>query len=726
MSFSDSPKFLATLRHPLYWLSVWLLLAAVIGISGFYVGTQTVIPGPTTIETLRKIPGEVQAYKKDIPPRDLLLVLLSHPTLQPDDAEFQIARDKLFEWARDLKYKNGQVIFSRVETVGHTILGDENFISEDRETILFKATPVDSIDQTTEEFTYVAEALEQWRQANSDFNLNYLSDGSVNSEMFELINQDLDYSLIFSIPLTFLILLWVFGSIVAALIPLIIAIISLIMSLGVTAWFSHLLSPVSATAEQLVVLLVLAIGIDYSLFFVSRVREEVARGASWRSAIEIAGNSTTVSIFWSGLIVALSLIGLLLMQDTVLTSMALVAVISVLITVASAVLILPPIVLLLGDRIELGRLPKLPRVSKASQRVFNQLLSVSVRKPVLTLTLSLALLLGCACFVFFMRLGSTVEPAMFPSKMQSARAFEVLEKSFPDYAGSDFTIILSHPKIGDLEEEGELQGIVDTVLSNPSVRGPFLTEISSDRSLIRYQFVALGSANSESSKDLIHSFQRELFPAYQDSLGLSASLSGTLPYVVNESDRYRDRSPIVFVSVLLLSLVFLLLAFRSIVIPLKALILNSLSTAAAFGILVLLFQISEFGPWDYKVIESFIPPLLFAILFGLSMDYHVFILSRVSEEYHLSGNIRESVTIGLQKTARSITGAALIMVSVFLIIGSLTLPLMRELGLGLAVAIFLDATIVRCALLPASLILLGKWNWYLPKSLEWLPKVSVK
>ena len=284
-------------------------------------------------------------------------------------------------------------------------------------------------------------------------------------------------------------------------------------------------------------------------------------------------------------------------------------------------------------------------------------------------------------------------------------------------------MILWGDELESLEGSGQLQPFFDEVLALPTVRGPFRTDTASDGTVMRFHFRTIGSTNDQANIGVVHQIRR-LASQHLTPLKVSASLGGTLPFAVDEEEHYSKYAPRVFAVVLALSFVFLLIAFRSIAIPLKAVLLNLLSTTASFGILVLLFQ-SDYAVWKFGVIESFVPPLLFAILFGLSMDYHVFLLSRIREQKLLGVDSAESIRVGIGATARTITSAALIMVAVFLIIATLQLPVMKQLGMGLAIAIFIDATLVRTLLLPASMILLGDWNWYLPKCLSWLPQIRL-
>ena len=225
--------------------------------------------------------------------------------------------------------------------------------------------------------------------------------------------------------------------------------------------------------------------------------------------------------------------------------------------------------------------------------------------------------------------------------------------------------------------------------------------------------------------DVIEDIRKDLAPRLLENSGITVGVSGNLPFVVDEKARYTERTPWVLGAVVLVSAIFLLIAFRSIAVAIKAMLLNLLSTGASFGLMVLLFQHQIVDAWQYGVIESFVPALLFSILFGLSMDYHVFLLSRIQEEAMHGGSTADAVQRGISATSRTITSAALIMAGVFAIIATLELPVMKQLGVGLAIAVVLDATIIRSLLLPASMVLLGKWNWYLPSWLQWLPRVRV-
>ncbi|MFN8392354.1 MAG: MMPL family transporter [Bdellovibrionota bacterium] len=702
--------------HPRVTVAAWFAIAVALGAMGFFFGMLTVAPGPSSKQVIFAEPGEQLAYQAGIPPHDTLFVLLSSPTLDSDSTDFVRARDSLVAKLRGTVEPGAQLpVFEKVETVGRTQLDDSLFVSENRHHVLIVATTIASIDRAMEVLVDVPEIIRGARQEHPGIEISYLSHGTGDKELFDLIDRDLDQSLIYTLPITLAILLWAFGSVVAAALPLLIAVVSLIGSLGTAALLSHVFGAVNVTASQLVVLLVLALGVDYSLFILTRVREEKAAGRGSYDAIDASCRSAGRSVIWSGVTVALSLFGLFLMNDTVLCSMALVSIVAVILTLIGSVYVLPALLFLCDRWITPAREP--------SERggYWARFLSLSIRRPALVLGLWGAGILALGGTGFLMRLGSTVEPGLLPRSLESRRGFDRLTEQFSRYSGTDFSLIVRGERLDGLEFDERMQDFLDDLQQDhDAVRGPIDIDRSSDGTLARYSFVAVGSPNSSEVQRVISDLRERLIPAHF-STG-AVSVTGTLPFIVDQSRLYQDRTPVVFGVVLVLSMLFLLLAFRSVVIPVKAILLNTLSAAASFGTLVLVFQRIPGSPWHYEVVESFVPALLFSILFGLSMDYHLLLLSRIREELDRGYSNHEAVQRGINATAGAITSAALIMVSVFAVVASLELPVMKELGLGLAVAVLLDATVIRTLLLPASMVLLGDWNWYLPSWLEWLPR----
>ena len=710
----SSAKKALTVGHsrPRLLLAAWCAASILLFAVGSLLGIKTVLPGPSSELAIFENPGERKAIEAGIPPHDQLLLVVDGGNVRFDTPNFAAARESLWQILRDAGGSNR--LFNNPQTAGHADIDDEKFISTDGTKVLFAAKTTSRLDKSAEELREFPQILREWQTSHPGFTLNWLSFGLGDGEIFELINSDLDRSLIYTLPLSLAVLVWTFGSFVSAIVPLIVALLSLAASIGVTALMSRYFGPVSATAAQLVVLLVLAIGVDYSLFILSRVREEVALGRSYKDAIRIARETAGSAVILSGLTVGLSLCGLLLMRDSVLTSMAAVSVTAVIITVAGCVTALPAMLTILGPRVEFGTIGKVPGIKR-----HRPLLGLSVHHPLPVLFGGTALL-GLLCiFAFQLRLGSTVQPDMLPAKMQFVQASKALERHFPDTAGVDMSLILSGSDLQERELDGTIEKMITQINELPSVRGPLQTEVSDDGTVERYFFNIGGDINDDTARDAVSAIRASILPAALSGTDITGYLGGTMPFAVDDLERYGSRAWRVYFAVLAVSTIFLLSAFRSLVIPIKTILLNLLSTGASYGALVLIFQGGggRLIPQsiNYGVIESSIPPLLFSILFGLSMDYHVFLLSRVKEEVDKGESTTTAVETAIATTARTITGAAMIMVAVFAVIGCLELPLMKQLGIGLGIAVLLDATIVRSFLLPSSLVLLGKWNWYLPK-----------
>jgi hypothetical protein len=299
-------------------LLLWLFFSTLLALVGLFVGMRSVVPGPAATQTLQANPGENLAISLGLRSNDSISLSLRSNFFKSDSQEFREATENLIT---DLQRSSG-ISFERIQTIGHTYLPKDRFISDDSKVVLVQAGTKHSIDSSAEVLKDFHIFIDAWKADYPWLEVNYISQGIIQGEILNLINTDLDQSLIFSLPITFIILVWVFRSIFAALLPLTLAIASLLSSLGVSAIISQVVEPISATSSQLVVLLVLAIGVDYSLFILSRVREEFSKGSSFVEAVDIANSTIGQAIFWSGLTVALSLTGLIFMQDSILTSMA--------------------------------------------------------------------------------------------------------------------------------------------------------------------------------------------------------------------------------------------------------------------------------------------------------------------------------------------------------------------------------------------------------------------
>lgn len=689
------------------------LLAAII--AGWFLlayGTLTTIPGPDSKETLLTTEGDLESAAHGIYRTDTFVCILASQAHDVTDSLAISARENLVRLLKDAIDSDGGKIFNSVRTLGHAWSRDDIFVSDDNHRLLILAESAKSVDLSPLQMKKLQPQLESWKSRHPSFTLLYSSSGIVNNELFSLINTDLDTSLKYIVPVTMGILLWTSGTVGVALLVLVITGLSLISSLGIAALMSHCIYPVSATAAQLVVLIVMAIGTDYALFYISRFRYERNSGASTEQGLIRTCSTTGIAVFWSGITVAASLTGLMLTGDPILTSMAAVSIVAVAVTLVYTNKCLPAMLMLFEGYVEFGRIRQAAPVRGIEQ---SHWVTWSIRHPLKALAVSLACLLSVGYFCTRMNLGSTMQPAFMPLKMQSRQAFDALVAHFPEVTGTDFGIVLHTDGPAFMQDDDLFEPFFDALNLEERVHGPLAAHWSIDRTTVRYDFKVSGTSQDTENRNLVERLRKEIIPAYLTPMGVRGYLVGKLSYDIDQEDFHRKKIFVVIVSILGVSLIFLMFAFESIVVPIKAFLLNTLSAASAFGVLVLLFQ--EYG-WRYGMVESFVPALLFSVLFGLSMDYHLLLLSRVRECVHEGLETERAVARAITDTYGVISGAAIIMTSVFVVISFLELPVMRQLGIGLACAVVLDATIIRCVLLPSSMVLLGERNWYMPNVMK--------
>jgi len=530
------------------------------------------------------------------------------------------------------------------------------------------------------------------------------------------------------IGVALVILLVVFGAAVAAGLPIILALLSIFVAVGATALVSNVME-MSEFIVLIITMIGLAVGIDYSLFIVQRFREERGRGREKIEAITTAGATASRTVFFSGMAVAIALAGMLIMPDPVFQSFAVGAILVVSVTVLAALTLLPAVLGLLGDRVNWLTLPFIGRRGEAESTggVWGWITKVVTAQPVISVVLTAGLLIAAAVPLLNINLGN-VGISSLPEDSNQRHAFDVLNEEFSDGVLTA-DIVIDAP---DVNAPAVQSGIAELTasLDEDGFFGASDIETNDSGDLALLTVTMPGDFSSAESKSALKRLRNNYIPAAFDGGAAEIFVGGPTADSVDSVQTQEDYLPFVFTFVLGFSFLLLLVVFRSIVVPLKAVALNLLSVGAAYGVLVLVFQEGVgnglFGFRESPVIESWLPLFLFAILFGLSMDYHVFLLSRIKERYDETRNNTASVAYGLRRTASIITGAALIMVAVFAGMASGDLIVIQQVGFGLAVAIILDATIIRMVLVPASMELLGHWNWYFPSWLEWLPEIHIE
>jgi uncharacterized membrane protein YdfJ with MMPL/SSD domain len=559
------------------------------------------------------------------------------------------------------------------------------------------------------------------------FRVTTLGEGSVSTEFNDLAEQTLMRGETVGLPIAIVILILVFGAVVAAGVPIMLAIVAIIVALGLTAIVGRAFE-LSFFVENMIIMIGLAVGIDYSLFVVQRFREERVKGHEIATAVERAGDSATRAVFFSGLTVVVALTGLAFMPFTVMRSLGLGAILVVISAVAAALVLLPAVLALLGDRVNRLRLPWKPATiyTEGGSRMWQRIARSVMRRPVLSVSLAVGILVACALPYLQLQTGSNFIESL-PADSDSVHAFGVLNREFDIGIVTTTIVVDADPARADVEASAaQLQALLD---ADPAY-GEVAVAPSADGQIGVVRAVTKLDPSTSEARAAVEVLRSQTIPDVFGTVDAEVLVTGAAASILDFTAALDARTPLIFAWVLSLSFLLLMVGFRSIVVPIKAILMNLLSVGAAYGLLVLVFQrgvgASLFGFAQTDVIESWIPLFLFTVLFGLSMDYHIFLLSRIKERYDLTHDNEASVAFGLGSTGAIITGAALIMVAVFGGFATGDLVMFQQMGFGLAVAVILDATIVRSLLVPSAMKLLGDANWYFPKWLEWIPHIHIE
>ena len=616
-----------------------------------------------------------------------------------------------------------------------------NLVSADRKTTIIPVTLVGSLEEAVEHGADVLALLHTLQDAAPDFTILTVGDGSLNEEVNTLAEADIARGESIGASVALVILIVLFGALVAAFVPLILAIIAIGVAFGLAAVVSQVFE-LSFVVATIIPMIGLAVGIDYALFVVERYREERRRGAAKLDAIEIAGGTASRAVLFSGMTVVLALLGMFIVPTNDYRSVSIGAILVVLVAVVATLTLIPAVIALLGDKLDWPRRRKYDEEAAAKQAAWDRasihggfwgrISRVVMGKPIVSLALAVGFLVLCASPLVNLNQGFNFASAL-PDELQSKAAYNILDAEFSAGLISPVEIVVEGP-LDDPATAGAIAAIIQrlgeaTTADGRPLYGPATTTRSADNAITLISVPMKLDPDAEAATAAIRHLRDEIIPPIAASLpdgsilvtGLSANNVDFLAVL----DTY---TPIVILFVLGLSFVLLVVVFRSLVVAAKAIAMNLLSVGAAYGLMVWVFQegnlIGFFGFQQTDVIEAGLPLFMFAVLFGLSMDYHVFLLSRIREHYDQSKNNAASVAVGLQRTAKIITGAALIMVAVFGCFASASLVFIQQLGFGLGVAILLDATIVRSILVPSAMALLGDRNWYLPRWLAWLPNLQ--
>ena len=601
-------------------------------------------------------------------------------------------------------------------------------ISEDKRAALVEFEIRGDADDAADKIGPVLERVDEIQNAHPQFFIGEFGDASAVNAVETAYEDDLGKAGLLSLPITLGILVLAFGALVAAGIPLLLALTAVFATFGLIALPSHIF-PVAMQAPALVLLIGLAVGVDYSMFYLRREREERAAGRSPRAALEVAAATSGRSVLISGLTVIIAMAGMFLTGDEIFNSLGVAAIIVVAIAMLGSLTVLPALLSRLGDGVDRARVPFVGRLRRddGEGRFWGAVIDRVLRRPLLWAILSGGLLLALAVPALQLRMAEP-GPDTFPKALPAVQAYERMQNAFPGTA-LPASVVVEAPTVNAPTLQAAIRQLEERALASGRMHEPITVDVNAAGTVAEITVPIDGKGTDSESYASLALLREEIVPTTVGAVPeAEAGVTGLTAQWKDSTDELKSNLLPVVAFVLMFAFVLMLFAFRSLVIAAKAILLNLLSVAAAYGVLVLVFQHGvgkELLGFDSTAgISPVVPLLLFVILFGLSMDYHVFLLSRIREAVQNGASNDEAVAHGIKSTAGVVTSAAIVMVAVFSVFIALSMLFFKQFGVGLAVAVLIDATIVRGVLLPSSMKLLGDWNWYVPSWLQWLPHLD--
>src|SRR3954466_8453018 len=631
-------------------------------------------------------------------------------------------------------------------------------ISKDRRAQLIEFDMRGKLDTADARVQPLLDMVAGLQKTSPGFTVAEFGMASAMHELSKTIDKDFQKAEKLSLPITFLILLFAFGAFVAAGVPVLLAFTAVLGSLGLAQVASHVFHASDAT-QSVMLLMGMAVGVDYSLFYLKREREERAAGHEGHDGLFRAAATSGQAVLISGLTVLIAMAGLLFAGSKIFTSIGIGAMLVVFTALVGSLTVLPALLGRLGDNVELGirqvvaagavrvvgrkRAPdwllwlrnkrtliRWMKGDRQESRVWSGVLRGSMRFPLLAVIVAGGALVVLMLPVFSMHT-KLLSFSDLPQNLAIVKTYDKIQASFPGSPAPARVVV----KGADVASSAFMKAYSDLkrrAIATGQIHQPIQVAVNPDKTIARIDMPLAGNGEDATAYRALSTLRDHVIPPFVAALpeGSQALVTGDTAGSYDFNQTMKHRIWWVFAFVLGLAFLLLLIVFRSIVIPIKAIILNLLSVGAAYGVLVWIFQDGHLsGLLDFRsngAIVTWLPLFLFTVLFGLSMDYHVFILSRVKELVDRGVPTDEAVARGIRTTASTVTSAAAVMVAVFAIFATLSTLDIKQMGVGLAVAVLLDATIIRGVLLPAAMKLLGDWNWYLPRWLEWLPRLNVE
>ena len=607
--------------------------------------------------------------------------------------------------------------------------GDAGHVSKDGRSALVEFQIRGNPDDAADKIDPIIAAVDGVVAAHPKIFVGQFGFTSADKQLQEVSRSDLKKAGFISLPITLIVLVVAFGALVAAGIPLLLALTAVFGALGLVALFSHALPVAEDTIAAIVLLIGLAVGVDYSMFYLKREREERAAGRGPEAALAAAAATSGRSVLISGLTVLVAMAGMFLTFDAGFASYGLATMTVVAVAMLGSLTVLPATLAWLGDRVDRGRVPFVGRFRRddGESRVWGAVVDRVLRRPVLAAALSAGALLALAAPALQLHTAQP-GPETFPQSLAAVKTYNRIQAAFP---GTELPadVVVKAADVRAPAVRAAIGRLQEAALATGRMHRPIHVDVNADATVADIAIPINGKGTDGASNAALATLREDVVPQTLGVLpNVEYGVTGFTAHSKDYNDQMKTVAPRVFLFVLAFAFVLLLLAFRSIVLPAKAILLNLLSVAAAYGVVVLVFQHGFakglLGFESTAGVAPALPLLFFVILFGLSMDYHVFVLTRIRESWDRGAAPDEAISHGIKTTAGVVTSAAIVMVGVFSVFATLSFMELKQFGVGLAVAVLLDATIVRGILLPATMKLLGDWNWYLPSWLEWLPHLE--
>jgi uncharacterized membrane protein YdfJ with MMPL/SSD domain len=617
---------------------------------------------------------------------------------------------------------------------------DAKTISKDGRSALVQFDMRGDAETAGERVEPVLNAVKGVQKDHSGLRIEEIGSASMKKQYDDAFGDDFQKAEYSAVPVALGILLIAFGALVAALLPVALAITAIMATMGLMGIVSHL-QPMSDTANSVMLLVGLAVGVDYCLFYLRREREEREAGRDAGAALRIAAATSGRAIIVSGVTVCVAMAGMLFTGLAEFEAMGLASLMVVAVAMVGSVTVLPALLSLLGERVEKGRIPFLNRAKRRGggrtgnrraaaegSRLWGAVLRVVLAKPAVSLVVATGALLAIAAPALGMKTQQLTLDKEFGDSLSIVGTYNRVNDAFP--GGSEpAEVVVKAKDINAADVQSALADFRELAISSGASRGPIDTKTHSAQNVAFVYVPLVGGSDQDKAEKSLELLRDKVRPETLGKVdGVQAPVTGQVAGSHDFNDQLVGSVTPVFAFVVVFAFLLMLLSFRSLTIAITSIVLNLLSVAAAYGILVGVFQhgwgASLVGAEGVGAIVAWLPLFLFVILFGLSMDYHVFVVSRIREARLRGRSTKEAIRHGVVTTAGVVTSAAVIMVAVFAIFGTLSMQSMKQMGVGLAAAVLIDATIIRGVLLPAVMALLGEHNWYLPKWLHRLPDLT--